>query len=65
MEGGVKRVVEAEGESREVGSAIATWREGGREWGGGSKRQEYQSKGGRRGQAAPFRVGQAYLATAR
>jgi hypothetical protein len=54
---------------------MATWREGGRERNGerGNKRQEYESKKTREeerqeeeeGQAAPFIVGQAYLAVAK
>ena len=48
---------------------MATWREGGRKWRGGARGQETRersrSKRERRGQIAPFIVGQAYLAVAR
>lgn len=60
-----------EGESREVEVGHGRWREGGRECReAGSKREREKqagsrSKRGRRGQAAPFTVGQAYLAVAR
>ena len=51
---------------------MTTWREGGREGGEGEQesrgkeeKREQESKRERRGQAAPFIVGQAYLAAAR
>jgi hypothetical protein len=49
---------------------MATWREMGREWErGGARGQEARERSRRkrvrRGQAAPFKVGQAYLAVAR
>jgi hypothetical protein len=49
---------------------MTMWRDGGKVWGGraqGGKRQEREAREARerRGQAAPFIVGQAYLAVAR
>jgi hypothetical protein len=46
---------------------MTMWREGRREWGEKEQeaRERSRSKRERRGQAAPFIVGQAYLAVAR
>jgi hypothetical protein len=47
---------------------MSTWREGRKDWGrveGTQREQEGKSKRARRGQIAPFRVGQAYLIFAR
>ena len=59
---GVKRVAEAEkGREKErvekTRPAMATWREEGK----GQEAREQEGKRERRGQAAPFILGQAYL----
>ena len=73
MERGIKGVIEAEKgrerESREVeaGMAMSTWREGKGKSPRGQERSKREARVREReeGQAAPFILGQAYLAVAR
>ena len=64
---GVKRVVEAEKGRREVVAGHGHVERGGRKEPkrAGGKQEQAKGKRGRRGQAAPFIVGQAYLVVAR